>query len=182
MKKGYTLIELIVAMGIITLLLSLSFAGLGQVRVRSRDAKRIADLQTIQAALEHHALNDASRTYPPDPTTTDTTYCSAFQGGTATAYNGIYDNPCFSLYLSVTPKGPQGERYDYHRPGCIVADKFLKPNEFFDQDGKASEAGCRAKSGKYGSYGLHALLESDKNEQAKNDSSPADAKSYDLMP
>ncbi len=54
MKKpnGFTLVELLVVVAIIGLLATLSVLALGSARVRARDAKRLADIKTVQTALE----------------------------------------------------------------------------------------------------------------------------------
>ncbi len=175
---GYTLVELVVAIGIIVVILSVSLAGISNIRVKSRDAKRIADIQTIQSALELHALNDPSRSYPPDPASSDVTYCTDFQTGGAT-YNGIYNNPCFNQYLAVTPTGPRGEFYEYHRPACIIVGG--SPGTTIIQP--IDKTACTNQGGVYNtSYGLHVVLESARNRDASNDSSPTDPISYDVLP
>lgn len=50
--KGFTLIELLVVIAIISLLSTTVMASLNQARQKSRDAKRISDMKTIQTALE----------------------------------------------------------------------------------------------------------------------------------
>ncbi len=52
MKQGFTLVEMLIVVGIIGLLASLIFFGLGEQRGVARDATRIADLRTVQQALE----------------------------------------------------------------------------------------------------------------------------------
>ncbi len=51
-NKGFTLIEMLVVIAIIGLLSSVVVIGLGGSRSKARDARRIADVQQIQNALE----------------------------------------------------------------------------------------------------------------------------------
>lgn len=50
-QKGFTLIELIVVIGILGLAASIVLGALNSARAKSRDARRIADLQQIDNAL-----------------------------------------------------------------------------------------------------------------------------------
>ncbi|MEK7193911.1 MAG: type II secretion system protein [Patescibacteria group bacterium] len=52
MKKGFTLVEVLIVVAIIGLLSSVILVGLGGFRSRGRDARRIADLREVQSALE----------------------------------------------------------------------------------------------------------------------------------
>lgn len=52
MKKGFTLVELLVVVSIIAILMGLSFFGLQGARESSRDARRKADLESIRSGLE----------------------------------------------------------------------------------------------------------------------------------
>jgi prepilin-type N-terminal cleavage/methylation domain-containing protein len=51
-SKGFTLIEVLIVVGIIGLLASVVLSGLGSVRSRGRDARRAADLRQVQQGLE----------------------------------------------------------------------------------------------------------------------------------
>lgn len=61
-KSGFTLVEVLVVVGIIGLLASVVLVGLGTFRTRSRDARRIADLREVQNALELYYTGNNS--YP----------------------------------------------------------------------------------------------------------------------
>ncbi len=52
MKKGFTLIEILVVIAIIGILASIVLVGLGGFRARGQDARRIADTRQVQNALE----------------------------------------------------------------------------------------------------------------------------------
>lgn len=81
-KRGFTLIELLVVIAIIGLLASIITASLSTARAKGRDAKRIADIRTIQLALEEYYNDNGS--YP----------------------TGISANQ-LSNYLSVLPSDPK---------------------------------------------------------------------------
>lgn len=65
-NKGFTLIELLVVVAVIGVLASIVLSSLSDVRVRARDAKRLADIRTIQSALEIYNLDNGK--YPTVPT------------------------------------------------------------------------------------------------------------------
>ena len=52
MKKGFTLIEILIVVVIIGILTSIVLVGVGGFRERARDTKRVADLRQVQGALE----------------------------------------------------------------------------------------------------------------------------------
>ncbi len=52
MKKGFTLLELLIVIAIIGVLASIVMASLNSARVKARDSKRLSDIRQIKVALE----------------------------------------------------------------------------------------------------------------------------------
>ncbi len=63
-KKGFTFIEIVVVVAIISLLAAAGAASYTQLSKQSRDAKRKADLEQIRAAIEMYRSNSNSGLYP----------------------------------------------------------------------------------------------------------------------
>lgn len=61
-KKGFTLIELIIVISVITVLSTIVLAAMSQGRVKARDTQRISDLAQIQLALR--VYKDSNGAYP----------------------------------------------------------------------------------------------------------------------
>ncbi|MBI4130847.1 type II secretion system protein [Candidatus Roizmanbacteria bacterium] len=65
-KNGFTLAELLISISIITVLASFGLSISSQALRQTRDARRIADMQAIRAALELY-YRDNGRAYYPGP-------------------------------------------------------------------------------------------------------------------
>jgi len=61
-KQGFTLIELLVVIAIIGLLSTIAIVGMNYIRQRARDTRRVADINTLQKALEVYMT--ANTRYP----------------------------------------------------------------------------------------------------------------------
>ncbi len=64
--KGFTLIELLVVIAIIGMIATIAFTALGTARIKSRDAKRKADISQLMKALELYYSSNNS--YPSSET------------------------------------------------------------------------------------------------------------------
>jgi len=62
-RRGFTLVEILVVMAIISLLAAIVLASFSIIRMRGRDGRRLADLKQVQNALELYANNNGG-TYP----------------------------------------------------------------------------------------------------------------------
>lgn len=63
--KGFTLLELLVVIGIVSILISLLAVSFAAIQTRSRDARRREDMKAIQDSLEQYYANN-SFVYPAD--------------------------------------------------------------------------------------------------------------------
>lgn len=101
-KNGFTFIEILVVVTIIAILTTIGTVSYSAVSRRSRDAKRLADLEQIRAALELCRTEEG--TYPSDDIITDNEIvCSG------------------NTYLSPVPDDPKNTGiyvYDYNYIGA----------------------------------------------------------------
>ncbi len=84
-QKGFTLIELLVVIAIIGILSSVVLASMNTARKKARDARRQADLRSLQLALEQYY--DSNSAYPVATTegTVSSTLGGLVSGGMITA-------------------------------------------------------------------------------------------------
>lgn len=106
MKKGFTLIEMLVVISIIGILAGLTLTGIGTARKNARDTQRKSDLQQYKVTLEAYATNNNSQ-YP------NRTY-----NGDSKTPSGIFDiaGPIIDEYLPTRIDDPVDTiiyRYEY---------------------------------------------------------------------
>ena len=93
-KKGFTLVELLIVVAIIGVLATLLMANFIGIRQRARDAQRKADVRQVQSALEFYRSDQGS--YP-----VSLPYCgSTFTGGSPP-----------STYMQKLPCDPLGNTF-----------------------------------------------------------------------
>src|SRR3989344_1888805 len=63
-RAGFTLIEMIIVISIVTMLIGGSALGYGRYQQNARDARRKTDLEQIRAALELFRSNTVNGNYP----------------------------------------------------------------------------------------------------------------------
>lgn len=97
--RGFTLIELIVAVAIIGVLVAVIVVNLNTSRVKARNAQRISDLQKIQLALEEYF--DDNKKYP---TCNGNNLCSSLDGDGS--FGPLRELEIKSGYLRTIPLDP----------------------------------------------------------------------------
>lgn len=127
MKKtslGFTLVEIIVVLGLVAILLIISLSGANEARIRARDTVRVSDIEKIRLALEEYRA--VCGVYPATlaPTTNNARVgtCSVYFGDlmpqvpTVPAYSvdGIHAQQGDQyLYVGLSNQ-TNGPCYDYH--------------------------------------------------------------------
>lgn len=142
MRKGYTLIEILVVATIIALLAAVGAASYIAFNQSGRDARRKADVEQIRAALEMYRSNNG--TYPGSGVLTIS--CS---GGSFTAGG--------NTYLSKIPTDPSCSGYSYYLNVSASGDDYTLGAEMeaSDPGGNCGSCGSTAGSCNYclGPYG-----------------------------
>lgn len=79
-KSGFTLIELMVVISIVTFIASLLLVSIKDARLKARDARRLSDMHQIQNALELYAQDFGN--YP-------SSNAYIYEVGTNMGYGGV---------------------------------------------------------------------------------------------
>ena len=69
LRNGYTIVELVVVIAIISMMAALVFANVSSSRAAARDAQRRADVEAIAREIERRYFTDPSSVGPSYPTT-----------------------------------------------------------------------------------------------------------------
>lgn len=101
-KKGFTLIEILIVISIIGILSSLLLSNLQDARARARDTQRKNDLKQVKTALRMY-YND-NQQYPDDDGSGNISCCA-------------WGNPFIvsgATYMKALPQDPLGSNYSYY--------------------------------------------------------------------
>ena len=123
--KGFTLIELLVVIAIIGMLAGIIIVNVNSARVKSRDARRKADLESIRSAIEMYA--DANGKYPP----TNPDQIRSDNAAWTVA------NFQVSLYISVIPKDPLNSGVNLYGYGTANTNSEFKLCADLEADSKS---------------------------------------------
>ena len=130
MKKGFTLIELMVVILIIAILSGIVMAQFSVAKAKSRDGKRVADIAQIQLAIQLYF--DRCNQYPRASATGLLATVEITSGGIA---DGCPSGVTLGTFLNQLPTPPSGGvtdatntytyRYIVHTTGTVRDDYYL---------------------------------------------------------
>lgn len=132
--RGFTLIELLVVIAIIGLLGTVVMGPLNTARNKAKDAKKIADLKSIQTALI--VYGESIGQFPATLGALSPNYLDIVPGNVATAYTPQADKYLYIIYNTGTAAAP---RYTgYH----LATKLSVTGNQALDADADCSAATC----------------------------------------
>jgi type II secretory pathway pseudopilin PulG len=119
-KKSFTLVELLVAVGILMILLLLVVPNLWRARVNSNESIAVSNLKSLNSALQMYYINNnafpnnLSELIPPEsnPGYIDPELTDGVEAGYNLDYDYISDDQ-FSLTADPRSPGRTGNRYFY---------------------------------------------------------------------
>lgn len=110
-KKGFTLIEMLVVVSLIGILTTLVVANLNSARQRARDTQRKSDLRSIETALRLYYQD--CQAFPDNSSGGEINGCGTCSTGTTCAWGEEFTVGS-NTYISALPKDPlAGQAYKY---------------------------------------------------------------------
>lgn len=139
MKKGFTLMELMVVIAIMGLLITVGIASYKSTQAKSRDNRRKSDLAAVGRALELY-YND-NGVYPPDNGAGKLKACGASPGAACTwggnQFNNEPNGKATTVYMVKLPADPAANfTYYYQRSGGYQL--YARLENFQDSDYSAT--------------------------------------------
>jgi type II secretion system protein G len=111
-KSGFTLIELLIVIVILGILATVGLASFTSSQMKSRDAKRKANLQQISQALELY-YNDKGQ-YPSSDASGNMYGCGAAGTAVCTWGSSVFSNTTTgTIYMTKLPTDPSSNSYYY---------------------------------------------------------------------
>lgn len=154
-NKGFTLVELLIVIAIITMMIAILTPNFMEARIRARDAQRKSDLGQIQKALELYKMDQSPPAYP-SPSAFPASFCNQClrypegadcDASTTNVYMRKF--PCDPGSINPTPyyyEGNGGDPLKYKFVACL--ENGADP----DRDADTNNAAC---PGAQGSYTIH---------------------------
>lgn len=125
MKKGFTMIEVIIVIGIIAILTVVIFPSISQIRAKNRDTERVSDLSSLQLGLSLYYSQHPDKGYPLS--LTQDTFKSYVPN------DSLY-GPDGKLYTYIPLKVGSGSKCTYYHLGAVLelSSSQINANDTFD--------------------------------------------------
>lgn len=132
MKKGFTLMELLIVMAILGILITVGLTSYKSVQMKSRDSRRKNDLRQIASALEVY-YNDKAK-YPGDDGLGAIVGCGTNDAQTCTCGSAMLDKNSV-MYMPELPCDPaSGRKYYYDAVGNNAYQLYARIENTEDND------------------------------------------------
>ena len=115
MKKGFTIIELVIVISVLIILIGIAIPHMKGMQQSGNLVKAKGELQTLQAAMESYYSNSSPQAYIPSSTSPSTTYFTQVTPQIITA-------------ALMDPFAPTGTEYDAVTNGSWYAFGSIGPN------------------------------------------------------
>ena len=113
-QAGFTLVDVLIVDVILALLATLGLGSFRSAQSKSRDARRKADLQSMQAALEMY-INDKGQ-YPLSDANGNILGCGE-DGALTCGWGGSWEDGLGTVYMTELPADPYTGQYFYDSDG-----------------------------------------------------------------
>ena len=123
-KKGFTIIELLVVISIIGLLSTISVVSLNGARIKSRDAKRVSDVDNIKKAIELYYDDKGEYPVALSPISLGTTNTLVLCDGGFKATSSSSDCPLGKIYMGKIPRNPTPNGIEYTYTSITSSDNY----------------------------------------------------------
>ncbi|MBI5134271.1 MAG: prepilin-type N-terminal cleavage/methylation domain-containing protein [Candidatus Taylorbacteria bacterium] len=159
-KRGFTLIELLVVVSIISLLSAVVLSSLNASRSRARDARRLADMQSLRTAISLY-LNDSGNVYPPATPDRGDGWAESYTAGA-----GFMSNLVSGGYLASPIRDPENTsayKSYYYRVGtyggCTAPATRAVLHLYLTRPATSPYIACSAQATADGMYGACLCLD-----------------------
>jgi prepilin-type N-terminal cleavage/methylation domain-containing protein len=141
MKKGFTLVELLVVISIIGILAGIFLNRIGDFRDRAEDARRLADIRHVQTILELYYNKCQSYPNPNTPSSGGCTTGALGNGPVSwsTLESILVGSKIGTKAIPEDPDKPKGKNYEYGSDG----DNYVAKAVFNKDDNPATRESSR---------------------------------------
>jgi prepilin-type N-terminal cleavage/methylation domain-containing protein len=113
MKKGFTLVEILMVIAIIAIIAVIAIPSMLGVRAKARDAQRMQDLKAIASLVQYNALQNTLPTTLTTGCIYDSDSTGVLEAGMVNSGLGKFIRQNLESFKGIFPKDPLGRRDFY---------------------------------------------------------------------